>query len=141
MRILKPIILAMALFFGAQAGSAQKVDLSVPPPPPPEEPAPPAAPVFDPLHAAKSIEVGTFYMNQGKYDAAIDRFQEAAAYQPSLARPWELLGETYEKKHDPAKAIESYKKYLQIYPSAPDAGKVKQRIAALNQKVGAKPAK
>ena len=35
-------------------------------------------PVFDPLHASKSLEVGTFYMKSGNYDAAIDRFKDAA---------------------------------------------------------------
>ncbi len=138
MRILKPIILAMVLFCAAHASAAQQIDLSIPPPPPPE---PPAEPVFDPLHAAKSIEIGTFYMKKGNYDAAIDRFEESAAYEPTLARPWELLGEAYEKKHDSAKALEAYRKYLQILPGATDGAKVRQRIAALSQKTGSKPAK
>ena len=75
-------------------------------------------------------------MKKGNYDAAIDRFQEAARYQPKLARPWMLLGETYEKKHDNAHAIESYKKYLEVFPGAPDAAKVQKRISALEEKAG-----
>jgi tetratricopeptide (TPR) repeat protein len=135
MRILKRLVLTLLLVGAVCTSAAQQIDLSVPPPPPAE---PPAEPVFDPLHAMKSIEVGTFYMRKGNYDAAIDRFQEAAAYQPTLARPWEMLGEAYEKKHDPAKAVEAYKKYLQIYPGAPDGAKVRQRIAALIPNAGAK---
>ena len=116
------------------------IDPGVPPLPPPSESETAAAtaspaPVFDPYHAQKSIDVGTFYMKQGKYDAAIDRFEEAAHYQPSLALPWRLLGEACEKKRDYPKAIESYKKYLEIFPRAPDAEKITKQISALEEKV------
>jgi tetratricopeptide (TPR) repeat protein len=87
------------------------------------------------------MEIGTFYMKKGKYDAAIDRFQEAANYQPALASPWRLLGEAYEKKHDKAHAIESYKKYLEVFPGAEDAAKVQKRIAVLEEKAGQQPSK
>jgi tetratricopeptide (TPR) repeat protein len=148
MRLLRPTVFAILLLAFGHAGFAQKIDLSVPPPPPEAPiplseapPPPPPVPVFDPFHAAKSIEIGTFYMKRGNLDAAIDRFEEAAAYQPNLARPWELLGEVYEKKRDPAKAVESYQKYLHIYPEAPDGEKVRKRIAALNQELASKSAK
>jgi Flp pilus assembly protein TadD len=75
-------------------------------------------------------------MKKGNYDAAIDRFEEAARYQPRLAKPWALLGETYEKKHDNVHAIESYKKYLELFPNAEDAAKVQKRITALEEKSG-----
>ena len=115
------------------------IDLDVPPSPPTEDsaPDPPAAasgPVFDPLHAGRSLEVGKFYLNKGSYDAAIDRFIEASNYQPSLAAPWRFLGEAYEKKHEYAKAIESYNKYLEILPRAPDAAKIKKNISDLEEK-------
>ena len=51
------------------------------------------------------MEVGTYYLKHGKYDAAIDRFEEAARLQPGLARPYLKLGETYEKKKDWAMAV------------------------------------
>lgn len=93
-------------------------------------------PAFDPLHAEKSIEIGTFYMKKGNYDAAIDRFEDATRFQPSLARPWRLMAEAYEKKHAYGRAVESYKKYLEVLPGAEDAAKVKKRIAMLEQKIG-----
>jgi tetratricopeptide (TPR) repeat protein len=92
--------------------------------------------VFDPLHAEKSIEIGMFYMKKGNYDAAIDRFVDATHFQPTLARPWKLLGEACERKHDDGRAIESYKKYLEILPRAEDAARVKRRIVALQEKTG-----
>src|SRR5690242_5183225 len=100
MRPIAVIALSMLLLAGAALLRAQQISPSTPPPPPPE-------PAFDPFHAEKSMEIGTFYMKKGNVDAAIDRFEEASRYQPGLARPWKLLGEAYEKKHDYRKAVES----------------------------------
>ena len=120
--------------------AAKPIDPSVPPPPPladepEEETAPaPSGPSFDPLHAQRSLDVGTFYLKKGNYDAAIDRFLEASNYQPSLAAPWKMLGEAYEKKHENQKAIDAYNKYLQILPHAADAARIKKTIAELEEK-------
>ena len=73
-------------------------------------------------------------MKKGVYDAAIERFVEASNYQPTLAMPWKLLGETYEKKREYSKAVESYKKYLQILPHAADGAKIKKTISELEEK-------
>ena len=140
MKFLAPILFAVLLLAAATSMRAQQIDPSTPPPPPPAEaptePPPPAEPVFDPLHAQKSIDVGTFYLKKGNYDAAIDRFMDATHFQPKLAKPWRLLGEAYEKKHDTSSAIESYKKYLEVFPRAVDAAKVKKRITLLEEKTG-----
>jgi len=153
MRFLTPILFLVLLLTNARPTRARQISPSTPPPPPPAEAPPispstppprptaeappaPAEPVFDPLHAEKSIEVGTFYLKKGNYDAAIDRFLDATRFQPKLARPWRLLGEAYEKKHDTSSAIESYKKYLEVFPGAEDAAKVKKRIAMLEEKTG-----
>ena len=140
MKFLAPILFAVLLLAAATSMRAQQIDPSTPPPPPPAEaptePPPPAEPVFDPLHAQKSIDVGMFYLKKGNYDAAIDRFIDATRFQPKLAIPWKLLGEAYEKKHDNSDAVESYKKYLELFPNAVDAAKVKKRIALLEEKSG-----
>jgi len=143
MKFLAPILFAVLLLTNAPSMRAQQIDPSTPPPPPPSEepPAPPAAsvpaePVFDPLHAQKSIEIGTFYLKKGNYDAAIDRFMDATRFQPKLAMSWKLLGEAFEKKHDNGGAIDSYKKYLELFPGAEDAAKVRKRIALLEEKAG-----
>jgi len=122
------------------SATQQPIDPTIPPPPPledstPDPPAPPSGPVFDPLHAERSLDVGRFYLNKGAYDAAIDRFVEASNYQPTLALPWKLLGEAYEKKHEYSKAVESYNKYLQILPHAPDAAKIKKSISDVEEKI------
>src|SRR5450631_3725570 len=102
MRFPRCIAFAITLFAGSQLTFAQQINTSIPPPPPVEVTP---APVFDPFHAEKSMEIGAFYMKRHNYDAAIDRFEEATRYEPTLARPWALLGEVHEKKHDYAKAI------------------------------------
>src|SRR5258708_458962 len=136
MRIPASILFIVLVLTTARPLRAQQISPSTPPLPPVETPPAPAEPVFDPLHAEKSIEVGTFYMKKGNYDAAIDRFVDATHFQPKLARPWRLLGEAYEKKHDSSSAIESYKKYLEVFPRAVDAAKVKKRITLLEEKTG-----
>ena len=122
-----------------ESAAPPPIDPTVPPPPPSEDsatdaPAVPSGPVFDPLHADRSLNIGKFYLNKGSYDAAIDRFVEASNYQPTLAAPWKFLGDAYEKKHEYAKAIESYNKYLQILPHAAEAAKIKKQISDLEEK-------
>jgi tetratricopeptide (TPR) repeat protein len=80
------------------------------------------------------MDIGTYYLRKGSYDAAIDRFVEASIYQPTLALPWKLLGEAYEKKREYSKAVESYNKYLQMFPHAPDAARIKKSISDLEEK-------
>ena len=123
----------------APAAPSKPIDPGVPPPPPPADDPPeaaeaPSGPAFDPLHAQRSLDIGTFYMKKGVYDAAIDRFIEAANYQPSLAMPWKLLGEAYEKKHEFAKAADAYNKYLQLVPHAADAARIQKTVSDLQEK-------
>lgn len=87
------------------------------------------------------MDVGTFYLKAGKVDAAIERFLEAAHYEPSLAKPWRSLGEAYEKKGVNSSAIEAYKKYLELLPTAEDAKKIQKRISLLEEKVEKEPTK
>jgi tetratricopeptide (TPR) repeat protein len=104
-----------------------------------KEPPPPAAKkaeqTFDPYRAEKSVEIGRFYMKKGNYDAAIDRFEDAAHAKPNFALPYRLMGEAYEKKREKAQAVKSYEKYLEILPSAEDGGKVRKRIVQLKSEM------
>jgi tetratricopeptide (TPR) repeat protein len=86
------------------------------------------------LGAQKNLEVGLFYLKKGNLDAAIDRFQESARLNTAFAAPYLQLGETYEKKGDPANALKAYKHYLRLYPSSPERKRVESRIADLDKK-------
>ena len=121
-------------------------------PPPDADPAPAAAPkdapkkakpgvlppeddpAWDPFHAQQDIDVGMFYLHKGDIDAAISRFEHAISLRANFAKPRLLLAECYEKKDDPSEAVRYYKEYLQVLPNAPDAKKVREKIAKLSQK-------
>jgi tetratricopeptide (TPR) repeat protein len=142
-RFLKAILTLIAAvlvsFFGARPACAQESALEKGPAPPytePELPPAPAVPVYDPLRAEKSVEIGAFYMKRGNYDADIERFQDATRFEPKLARPYSLLGEAYERKGEVDNALAAYRKYLQVYRTAPDRDKILKRIDRLEGQAG-----
>jgi tetratricopeptide (TPR) repeat protein len=107
-----------------------------------KHPAPPPSvnrdsPGYARLLASDDLEVGKFYLNKHKYDAAISRFDSAVKHDPGWADPYELLGEAYEKKDDPKQAIAGYRKYLDIKPYAKDAKKIEERIEKLTREAKA----
>ncbi len=93
------------------------------------------APVFEPLKAEKSVEIGMFYLKKKNYDAAIERFLDAIHYKPGFARPHFLLGRAYEGKREYEESITHYTAYLEILPHADDAAKVQKKIDELTKKV------
>ena len=95
----------------------------------------PDQPMWDPLRAEKDIEVGEHYMHKGDYDAAIDRFQDAIEAKPGYAIPFRYLGEAQEKKGQKKQAIRSYQRYLDLYPHAEDAAKIKKKLEKLYKEV------
>ena len=95
-------------------------------------------PKWDPYRAEKDIEVGQYYMKNGKWDAAIDRFSDAIDAKPGYAPPFRYLGEAQEKKGMKRDAIKSYKRYLELYPHAEDKEKILKRIEKLQGEVGEK---
>ena len=131
----------LASFPAAGPSVAQESALDKGPAPPYVEPEPapaPAAaePTYDPLRANKSVEIGTFYLKRGNYDAAIERFEDATHFQPKLARSYSLLGEAYERKGDVDKALAAYRRYLEVYHNAPDREKIQKRIEKLGSESG-----
>jgi tetratricopeptide (TPR) repeat protein len=92
-------------------------------------------PTWDPLRAEKDLEVGQYYMKKGDFDAAIDRFQDATLAKPGYAIPFRYLGDAQEKKGLKKQAIKSYQRYLDLYPHAEDADKVRRKIDKLYKEV------
>lgn len=92
-------------------------------------------PTWDPLRAEKDIEVGKYYMHKGDVDAAIDRFEDAVVAKPGYAIPFRYLGECYEKKNRKKPAVKAYQRYLDLYPHAEDADKIRKKIEKLNQEI------
>ena len=101
---------------------------------PPQEPLKPAEETpYDPFRAAKSVEIGRFYLKRGNYYAAIERFRDAIRYKPNFAIPRRYIGEAYEKLGEKAEAVKSYEEYLQILPAAEDAEKIRKKIEKLKR--------
>ena len=95
----------------------------------------PDQPVWDPLRAEKDLDVGKYYMKKGDLDAAIDRFQDATLAKPGYAIPFLYLGEAYEKKGKKKPAVKAYQRYLDLYPHAEDADKIRKKIDKLHSEI------
>jgi len=95
----------------------------------------PDQPMWDPLRAEKDLEVGQYYLHKGDMDAAIDRFQDAAAAKPGYAIPFRFLGEAQERKGLKRDALKSYTRYLDLYPHAEDKDKIAKKIEKLRSEV------
>jgi tetratricopeptide (TPR) repeat protein len=85
---------------------------------------------------AKSTEIGNFYFKRRNYKAAISRFQEAADTDPHYAPAYLGLGKAYEKLDLDQKALESYRKYLDMLPSDKDAENAKDAQRAIQRLSG-----
>lgn len=92
-------------------------------------------PVLSRYDAERDVEVGTFYFKKGKYDAAISRYLSAIGHDPHWAEPHRLLGEAYDRKNDPKRAIAQYRLFLKITPYAKEAKKVEKRIDELTRQL------
>lgn len=129
-----------------QNGTPSQEPSAAPPPPPPDSTKKtggknkntdvatsnaPDQPIWDPLRAEKDIQVGHYYMDKGDVDAAIDRFEDAIVAKPGYAIPYRYLGEAQEKKGQKRLAAKSYQRYLDLYPHAEDAAKVRKKIERL----------
>lgn len=76
---------------------------------------------------------------KGDAAAAVDEYQKAIALQPNDGSFRMALAISYEKLQKPAEAAAAYAEYLRLSPSAPDADKVRARIAQLTGAPAAAP--
>lgn len=119
----------------AGESSSKNADDAVPVPPKTDSEKDLAAlPAMDRLAAVKDIEIGTYYLNKGNIDAAIDRLHDAASSYPTYAEPWRLMGIAYEKKGMLGEAIKADQEYLRLYPHAQIRKKLEAHIENLQKK-------
>ena len=83
------------------------------------------------------LKKGQALMKAGKNDEAVDAFQKSADYSET-ANAYKLMASALTKAGKSAKAIDAYKKYLEIAPDAKDAADIIFTIAATAQKAGDK---
>jgi Flp pilus assembly protein TadD len=77
---------------------------------------------------------------KGDEAAAVQEYQKAIALQPDDASFRMALAISYETLQKPAEAAAAYGEYLRLSPSAPDADKVRARIAQLTSQGAPAPA-
>ena len=109
-----------------------------------QQPAQPAVGKGDPIRAyaspsaAKSVEIGDFYLRRKKYKAALSRFQEALKTDPHYPPAYRELGKVYERMGSWQKSLDAYRKYLDELPSAQEAREAKsihKAIARLKKEI------
>jgi tetratricopeptide (TPR) repeat protein len=88
---------------------------------------------YEPPAASKSVEIGNFYLRRKRYNAALSRFQEAAATDPYYAPAYLGLGKAYEKIGLKQKALDAYHKYLDKLPSEKQAVEARDAHKAIDR--------
>lgn len=76
--------------------------------------------------AWKSVEIGDFYLKRRRFRAALSRYQEALTTDPHCAPGYLGLGKVYDRLGLSQKALEAYRKYLDLLPSTKDAAAAKE---------------
>ncbi len=99
---------------------------------------------FNPLQAAREIQVGNFYFKKGSFRAAAQRFEEATRWNPQAAEAFLRLAEARERlgvdlrgpaapagrEKEMAAARMAYEKFLEAAPEDKRAASVRKKLAA-----------
>lgn len=104
-----------------------------PSPPPAEEDQKAEGYRYVPAPPWRSVEVGDYYFRRKRYRAALSRYQEAAELDPYYAPAFLGLGRVYEKIGLREKALENYRKHLDLLPSTKDAEEAKDVHKAIER--------
>ena len=112
---------------------AQQTDKSPPPsdddqlPEEDESLAPEKFPL-NPLESDRNIRVGNYYWHKGKYQAALQRYERAAKYNPSSAEAFFKVGEAEEKLKRTNEAKAAFTRVIQIDPNSKIAHDAKKKL-------------
>lgn len=93
---------------------------------------------YVPPPAWKSVEIGDYYLKRKSYRAALSRYQEAAKIDPYYAQCYLGMGRVYDRLGLRQKALDNYRRYLDLLPSskeAADARDVHEAIARLERQL------
>jgi len=88
---------------------------------------------LDPAKAKHEIEVGNVYMRRGSYNAAAHRYEEATRWQPKNAQAFLKLGQALEKKDDPLRAAQAYRKFVELAPGDKQSKELQKKIEKLEK--------
>ena len=82
-------------------------------------------------YMARGIAAVEMAKSAGDYVLAAMEFEKAAKLAPDWPEVYYSLGSVQVKMGDPASAVKSYQRYLELAPRSPDAEKVRQEIYKL----------
>ncbi|MCA1560389.1 MAG: tetratricopeptide repeat protein, partial [Acidobacteria bacterium] len=88
-----------------------------------------------PQDYATTFNLALTLHKKGDEAAAVEEYQKAVALQPDDASFRMALAISYERLQKPKEAAAAYSEYLRLSPAAPDADKVRARIAHLSSQV------
>lgn len=88
---------------------------------------------WNPMKAAKDIQVGDFYFRRRNYKAALDRYKEALYYKDKDAVASFRLAVCEEKLGDKAEARKYFEQYLKILPEGPMAKDARASLERLEK--------
>jgi Flp pilus assembly protein TadD len=88
---------------------------------------------LDPAKAKHEIEAGNVYMHRGSYNAAAHRYEEATRWQPKNAQAYLKLGQALEKKDDPVRAAQAYRKCMELAPGDKQSKELQKKIEKLEK--------
>jgi tetratricopeptide (TPR) repeat protein len=109
----------------------------------PPEPEPPAKRRRDPAAtraemvravALSQVKRGEAALERNRVDEALASFRAAIENEKNIAVAWRGMGMAYAMQGKDAQALQSYERYLQLAPSAPDAAEIRSSIAELKSR-------
>jgi Flp pilus assembly protein TadD len=83
------------------------------------------------MDPATAYKTGLQQYVRGDTAAALATFRASVATSPGFAPTWRGLGLVYEKQGNKAQARVAYRRYLQLAPTADDAGQIRDRMERL----------
>jgi tetratricopeptide (TPR) repeat protein len=103
-----------------------------------EEPQETESKPYVPPPPWKSVEIGDYYLKRKSYRAALSRYKEAAKNDPYNAQSYLGMGRVYDRLGLRQKALDNYRKYLDLLPSTKEAAEardVHEAIARLERQL------
>lgn len=87
--------------------------------------------IHDPELAAKDDKVGKFYLDNGDFKGAYDRYKEATEVAPEDGEAVFGLAESARGLHKTDEAASNYSLYLDVFPDGKKAKEARKALASL----------
>lgn len=85
----------------------------------------------DKISPEELVKEGLQAWMRGDARAGLARCKRVTQANPGYGPAWRLSGLIHERRGDKAEARAAFQKYLQVSPSAPDAGEIRERLGSL----------